>query len=79
MLNLVTGVFVEGAQRIVKEDKDAEFLKFVMKTFEQADSDKNGEISWDEFHAQLKYRSMDSITFEVANIVGVRGKGGGHV
>lgn len=31
MLNLVTGVFVEGAQRIAKEEKEQELIKSVQK------------------------------------------------
>jgi len=59
MLNLVTGVFVEGAQRIIREDKDSELIKQVRKLFQLADSDGSNEITWEEFKAQMENRAMD--------------------
>jgi len=58
MLNLVTGVFVEGAQRIIREEKEAEIVKNVRKLFHMTDSDQSGEVSWEEFHAQLETPRM---------------------
>merc|ERR1712241_621243 len=49
MLNLVTGVFVEGAQRIIREDKDNEMHRKVSNLFYFSDMDCNGEISKMEF------------------------------
>eukprot|EP00927_Polykrikos_kofoidii_P014109 TRINITY_DN16151_c0_g2_i2.p1 TRINITY_DN16151_c0_g2~~TRINITY_DN16151_c0_g2_i2.p1 ORF type:complete len:898 (-),score=148.57 TRINITY_DN16151_c0_g2_i2:13-2706(-) len=48
-MNLVTGVFVEGAQRLISEDKDAEFLKKTQALFGISDTDGNLEISYSEF------------------------------
>jgi len=45
MLNLVTGVFVEGAQRIIKEDKDNELIKQVCRLFMVADADCSQDIA----------------------------------
>lgn len=59
MLNLVTGVFVEGAQRIIREDKDTELIKQVRKLFQMADSDNSNEITWEEFKGQMENRAMD--------------------
>jgi len=59
MLNLVTGVFVEGAQRIIKEDKDNEMIRQVCKLFKAADIDGNHTISYDEFQAQIDANRMD--------------------
>jgi len=39
MLNLVTGIFVDGAQRIANEDGEAEMIKKLMKLFHRADMD----------------------------------------
>merc|ERR1711871_1173400 len=47
MLNLVTGVFLEGAQRIIREDKDSELTKSVRKLF-VLDED-HYELSCEEF------------------------------
>jgi len=58
MLNLVTGVFVEGAQRIVSEDRDAEIVRHVRKVFTHVDDSQDETISWDEFQAHLD-DSMD--------------------
>merc|ERR1719230_325185 len=33
LMNLVTGVFVEGAQRLTKEDRDKEVFKIAYRTF----------------------------------------------
>jgi hypothetical protein len=51
MLNLVTGVFVEGAQRLIQEEKDGELLKSVNNLFKLTDSDLSGSISAEEFEA----------------------------
>mmetsp|Transcript_42382 Transcript_42382/g.91024 ORF Transcript_42382/g.91024 Transcript_42382/m.91024 type:complete len:311 (+) Transcript_42382:2-934(+) len=63
MLNLVTGVFVEGAQRIIKEDKDTELLNMASRIFQrpegQSGENDNREISWKEFQEQLLSGSMD--------------------
>jgi hypothetical protein len=53
MLNLVTGVFVEGAQRIVSEDRDLELVKQARKVFNVVDDSDNSEISWLEFEAHM--------------------------
>eukprot|EP00931_Biecheleriopsis_adriatica_P056515 TRINITY_DN33485_c0_g1_i1.p1 TRINITY_DN33485_c0_g1~~TRINITY_DN33485_c0_g1_i1.p1 ORF type:complete len:673 (+),score=122.49 TRINITY_DN33485_c0_g1_i1:24-2042(+) len=49
MLNLVTGVFVEGAHRIVRRDEDAEILKLALKLFFSSNLDRNYEITREEF------------------------------
>lgn len=58
MLNLVTGVFVEGAQRIVSEDRDAELVKHAKKVFSIVDDSDDNEISWSEFVSHLEDPSM---------------------
>jgi voltage-gated sodium channel len=39
LMNLVTGVFVEGAQRLTKEDRDRELAKLAHKVFRLVDDD----------------------------------------
>eukprot|EP00439_Symbiodinium_sp_Y106_P084176 s2_g25.t1 len=58
MLNLVTGVFVEGAQRIAKEEKEQELIKSVQKLCVLADTSGDWEITWEEFEANLSSQEM---------------------
>jgi hypothetical protein len=60
MLNLVTGVFVEGAQRIVKKDKDADLMRQVCKAFGRVDDDDSLAISHEEFMAHSGDGYLDS-------------------
>lgn len=46
MLNLVTGVFVEGAQRLIRKEQDEEIGRMAEKMFARSDSDK---ITWENF------------------------------
>lgn len=59
MLNLVTGVFVEGAQRLIQEEKDGELIRSVRKLFNLTDVDLSGEISFDEFEIQMDDKRME--------------------
>ena len=59
MLNLVTGVFVEGAQRIVKKDNDAELLRSVCKAFGLVDDDGTMDVTYDGFMSHLSDNSLD--------------------
>mmetsp|Transcript_7520 Transcript_7520/g.12241 ORF Transcript_7520/g.12241 Transcript_7520/m.12241 type:complete len:230 (+) Transcript_7520:1-690(+) len=59
MLNLVTGVFVEGAQRIIREDKDSELVKQVRKMFEISDTDDDREVTWQEFEQMMDDSKLD--------------------
>jgi len=58
MLNLVTGVFVEGAQRIIREDKDAEVIKTAVSSFHEIDADITGSISIGALSANLQSPAM---------------------
>lgn len=73
MMNLVTGVFVEGAQRIAREEKNQELLKHVRRllapdksrptprpsVFIRGEDDNHGElISWAEFCKKLNTEEM---------------------
>jgi voltage-gated sodium channel len=59
MLNLVTGVFVEGAQRIVAEDRDLELKKQAKKMFDIVDDSADLQVSWHEFESHLNDQGMD--------------------
>jgi len=67
MLNLVTGVFVEGAQRIIKEDRDNELVRQVCKLFILTDDDASHTLSWTEFEEHLEDTQMD-IFFEAVDL-----------
>jgi hypothetical protein len=67
MLNLVTGVFVEGAQRIVAEDRDADLIKHAKKIFNMLDDSDDNEISWEEFLTHLQDPSMNEF-FKILGI-----------
>jgi len=53
MLNLVTGVFVEGAQRIMREDKEAEMTLVAKEIFSVCDHDLSADLSEEEFNNLL--------------------------
>jgi hypothetical protein len=53
IMNLVTGVFVEGAQRLNKMDKDKELTRLAYKTFNVVDDDGSAEISWEELQSSM--------------------------
>jgi len=59
MLNLVTGVFVEGAQRIIREDLDTELMNMAAKVFMETDSDNSQAITSDEWDEQLQKGNLD--------------------
>merc|ERR1719382_488991 len=67
MLNLVTGVFVDGAQRIVQEDRDKELLRLAARIFEAADQDGSKDISGQEFDDILNSKLMQNFC-EINNI-----------
>merc|ERR1712190_518822 len=58
MLNLVTGVFVEGAQRIIREDKENECMKHAVKMFVLADVNADSQLTEQEFADLLETRAM---------------------
>eukprot|EP00931_Biecheleriopsis_adriatica_P061340 TRINITY_DN36888_c0_g1_i1.p1 TRINITY_DN36888_c0_g1~~TRINITY_DN36888_c0_g1_i1.p1 ORF type:complete len:582 (-),score=118.82 TRINITY_DN36888_c0_g1_i1:151-1896(-) len=55
MLNLVTGVFVDGATRIVGQDREREVIKTAARVFARMDTDLSGFVNLDEFfHVEAK-------------------------
>lgn len=67
MLNLVTGVFVEGAQRIIKEEKDHEIVNMAAKLFLDADDDNSQDLTLEEWHEQMRLGNLD----EYIRVVGI--------
>jgi Ca2+-binding EF-hand superfamily protein len=59
MLNLVTGVFVEGAQRLIKQDRDAEVVKQARKLFALLGGDGDHEITYEDFCSHLDSSMLD--------------------
>mmetsp|Transcript_80326 Transcript_80326/g.232057 ORF Transcript_80326/g.232057 Transcript_80326/m.232057 type:complete len:607 (+) Transcript_80326:93-1913(+) len=53
LLNLVTGVFVDGALKVSRADKETELLEKAYSLFQRGDADDSGEITWEEFRACL--------------------------
>lgn len=53
LLNLVTGVFVEGAHRILKTEGDNEMRRKADMLFRCADIDDDHNITWTEFRDRL--------------------------
>eukprot|EP00930_Biecheleria_cincta_P089582 TRINITY_DN78918_c0_g1_i1.p1 TRINITY_DN78918_c0_g1~~TRINITY_DN78918_c0_g1_i1.p1 ORF type:complete len:607 (+),score=114.94 TRINITY_DN78918_c0_g1_i1:54-1874(+) len=54
LLNLVTGVFVEGAQRILKEDKEKEVIRMAAKLFHSLETGNDSALDFQEFRKQLE-------------------------
>mmetsp|Transcript_73886 Transcript_73886/g.130530 ORF Transcript_73886/g.130530 Transcript_73886/m.130530 type:complete len:718 (-) Transcript_73886:114-2267(-) len=67
MLNLVTGVFVEGAQRIIREDQDTEIMRMACKVFFTTDVDQSQEITKEEFDSMIGH---DGLT-EYCEVIGI--------
>lgn len=65
ILNLVTGVYVEGAQTLTKEDRDNDLLCKVRMLFHQTDSDDSGLVTWSEFRQQLETPNMKSLLADI--------------
>eukprot|EP00927_Polykrikos_kofoidii_P047894 TRINITY_DN4218_c0_g2_i2.p1 TRINITY_DN4218_c0_g2~~TRINITY_DN4218_c0_g2_i2.p1 ORF type:complete len:970 (+),score=161.45 TRINITY_DN4218_c0_g2_i2:171-3080(+) len=57
-MNLVTGVFVEGAQRLISNDKDEEFLRKTNDLFGVTDSDDDLEMTWEQFESLLSSEAI---------------------
>lgn len=58
LMNLVTGVFVEGAQRIAAEEKRQDLQKQVRKIVQKNQVDLDANITWDQFNDQLATPDM---------------------
>eukprot|EP00933_Yihiella_yeosuensis_P049958 TRINITY_DN4764_c2_g1_i1.p1 TRINITY_DN4764_c2_g1~~TRINITY_DN4764_c2_g1_i1.p1 ORF type:complete len:754 (-),score=122.62 TRINITY_DN4764_c2_g1_i1:266-2527(-) len=61
LLNLVTGVFVDGAMKLTKEDKEVDLLRKVKDAFHQADADSSSSISIEEFLSSIRNPAMVAV------------------
>merc|ERR1712176_41958 len=73
MLNLVTGVFVDGAQKIIQQEKEEEMVSVLRKTFRRMDEDQSDDISWAEYQTQVVQGGMDEY-FHAFNLSMEQGK-----
>eukprot|EP00933_Yihiella_yeosuensis_P009241 TRINITY_DN11507_c0_g2_i1.p1 TRINITY_DN11507_c0_g2~~TRINITY_DN11507_c0_g2_i1.p1 ORF type:complete len:349 (-),score=60.51 TRINITY_DN11507_c0_g2_i1:439-1362(-) len=53
LLNVMTGLFLNAAQRTAEEDKKRLMLDQMRRMFDQADADGSGEVSREEFEMHL--------------------------
>merc|ERR1739842_153280 len=53
MMNIITGIFVESALKSADRSKDAAFISHVQQLFHMLEPDHNGQISKDEYLAQV--------------------------
>jgi len=58
LLNLVTGVFVDGAMRLSQADKEVELFERACKLLKRTDQDGSGDITWSEFKGRLSSPEM---------------------
>jgi len=59
IMNLVTGVFVEGAQRLKQKDRDKELQRMAKKTFKVVDSENQDALSKEDFEGHLLNGDLD--------------------
>mmetsp|Transcript_128247 Transcript_128247/g.359015 ORF Transcript_128247/g.359015 Transcript_128247/m.359015 type:complete len:565 (+) Transcript_128247:61-1755(+) len=67
LLNLVTGVFVDGAMKLSRADKEMELLEKAYKLFRRSGEEDCDEISWGEFEGRLRSPEMAAF-FEALEI-----------
>lgn len=67
LLNLVTGVFVDGAMKLSRADKEVELLDKAYKLLKDTDADDSGDITLDEFKSRLDSPEMSQF-FEALEI-----------
>lgn len=60
LMNLVTGVFVEGAARLTKEDRDKELSRMAHRVFRLVDDDQSEEINRTEFMRHMGAGGLDN-------------------
>mmetsp|Transcript_43025 Transcript_43025/g.85211 ORF Transcript_43025/g.85211 Transcript_43025/m.85211 type:complete len:567 (+) Transcript_43025:390-2090(+) len=59
MLNLVTGVFVDGAQKMLTQEQEDQLIRIAAKIFVDADKDHSETISFEEFLNMVDSRRLD--------------------
>jgi len=59
LLNLVTGVFVEGAQRIIREDREAEQVRLLCTLLRKSDLTLETEMDFHDFMREMGNAHME--------------------
>jgi len=59
MLNLVTGVFVDGAQKMFNQEQEDQLIRIAAKIFVDAEKDSSESISFEEFARLVATRCLD--------------------
>eukprot|EP00927_Polykrikos_kofoidii_P009732 TRINITY_DN14076_c0_g2_i1.p1 TRINITY_DN14076_c0_g2~~TRINITY_DN14076_c0_g2_i1.p1 ORF type:complete len:563 (-),score=113.19 TRINITY_DN14076_c0_g2_i1:71-1678(-) len=59
MLNLVTGVFVESAERLIQQDRDADVIRQARKLFGALGGDGEHSLTEEEFYDHLQSHMLD--------------------
>lgn len=95
VLNILTGIFVDAAQQFssmdrelvveLQVDKEEEYVKGLLNLFVEADTDKSGTLTWDEFmrhfedpevRAYLKGMDLNVTSAKkIFNLIDSEGKG----
>eukprot|EP00929_Paragymnodinium_shiwhaense_P105053 TRINITY_DN6993_c0_g1_i2.p1 TRINITY_DN6993_c0_g1~~TRINITY_DN6993_c0_g1_i2.p1 ORF type:complete len:794 (+),score=185.35 TRINITY_DN6993_c0_g1_i2:130-2511(+) len=73
MMNVMTGVFVEAALEIAKNDEDQYLTNHMNNLLKATDVDDTGLISWDAFAGQLHHPAMQEY-FKSLNIDATDGR-----
>merc|ERR1711941_120417 len=55
VMNIVTSIFLTSAMKLAEEDKKMILQTKMLSFFHDADTDKDGVISWEEFTAQAEH------------------------
>lgn len=67
MLNVISGVFLETAMEIAREEKDIYVVRNARLVFTAVDYNKNGTITWEDFESALDHPNMLNF-FEAVDI-----------
>lgn len=66
IMNLMTGVFVDEAMRVVREDKDGVLAKRIAELFMKG-TESQSSVTWEAFHAKLETKPMQDF-FKQINV-----------
>merc|ERR1712232_993812 len=55
------GFFVEGAQRIVKEEMDADLVRIARRLFGHDEAEQSAVLTWEEFVMGVQDQQMDKL------------------
>eukprot|EP00931_Biecheleriopsis_adriatica_P037251 TRINITY_DN21379_c0_g1_i2.p1 TRINITY_DN21379_c0_g1~~TRINITY_DN21379_c0_g1_i2.p1 ORF type:complete len:592 (-),score=90.99 TRINITY_DN21379_c0_g1_i2:8-1783(-) len=61
LLNVITGLFLSGAEEAAREDKIRTYRDEMQQTFIAADGDGSGDVSWHELESQLQSARFKNI------------------